>query len=345
MLTNGFYTKLPSWLQWVTYLSVPRYTFVAMLKLEYSWRDIFEVDPMRGNSGVSFPSKYVTAELTGVFQAMTERNMGIMLSPGDSSPRGEFIVMLSFIFILLVIIVIAVKDKAIDIVDREMAKNYPEALEVYEIYTGVNQADEMIASGATGRKSMMNMGKKNRGPTLLTGQAPNSKQTSDKQVKDASAVTSCSAGSSLGLDDIEAEITSKLDEDNYSNDTMSISQSSEPPERAFLLQAGPRQGSSEAIELVVTPQLDEDCSEHDLDTVLQSDSPEEAIRRVAGTLTRGTQVERAMRAMQRVRCAASVCKPEENGVVCVLGIQLGPDVEALETSIVPVEELEEEFAI
>merc|ERR1719272_2284414 len=86
--------------------------------------------------------------------------MGIMLSPGDASPRGEFIVMISVIFILLVIIVIAVKDKAIDIVDREMANKYPEALEVFEIYTGVNQADEMIANGATGRKSMMNMGKK-----------------------------------------------------------------------------------------------------------------------------------------------------------------------------------------
>jgi len=106
MLTNGFYTKLPSWLQWVTYLSVPRYTFVAMLKLEYSWRDLFEVDPMRGNSGVSFPSKYVTAELTGVFQAMTERKMGIMLSPGDASPLRELLVMTCLIVMMLMIIII-----------------------------------------------------------------------------------------------------------------------------------------------------------------------------------------------------------------------------------------------
>eukprot|EP00928_Gymnodinium_smaydae_P093708 TRINITY_DN78008_c0_g1_i1.p1 TRINITY_DN78008_c0_g1~~TRINITY_DN78008_c0_g1_i1.p1 ORF type:complete len:236 (+),score=16.83 TRINITY_DN78008_c0_g1_i1:66-710(+) len=89
MLTNGFYTKLPWWFQWVTVISIPRYTLRALLKLEFSWRDSFTVHPMHGTAAFGYPTKYIPAELTGFFQTMVEREMDIMRSPTESSVTSE----------------------------------------------------------------------------------------------------------------------------------------------------------------------------------------------------------------------------------------------------------------
>jgi hypothetical protein len=56
-------------------VSIPRYTFWALLKLEYSWRDTYEVHPMFGAGGAGFPSRYIFAENTGFFQLMRNRKM------------------------------------------------------------------------------------------------------------------------------------------------------------------------------------------------------------------------------------------------------------------------------
>lgn len=93
MLTNGFYTKVPSWFQPVTYLSVPRYTLKALLKLEFSWRDTFEVGPMSGIGGAGYPTKYIFAEQTGTFETMAERQMGIMRSPHNAIVWVDFVVL------------------------------------------------------------------------------------------------------------------------------------------------------------------------------------------------------------------------------------------------------------
>merc|ERR1719277_1227245 len=109
MLTNGFYTKLPSWLQWVTVVSVPRYTFRALLKIEYSWRDSFEVHPMHGLAGFGNPSRYIPAELTGTFQLMTERQMNVLASPHDSSPWNEMLVLAGISVAFLLVFLVALK--------------------------------------------------------------------------------------------------------------------------------------------------------------------------------------------------------------------------------------------
>jgi hypothetical protein len=93
MLTNGFYTKLPTWFQIVTWISIPRYTLKALLKLEFSWRDTFEVHPMRGNAGFGYPTSWLPAEMTMPFQIMYEREMDIMQAPHDSSAWPEFAVL------------------------------------------------------------------------------------------------------------------------------------------------------------------------------------------------------------------------------------------------------------
>mmetsp|Transcript_93152 Transcript_93152/g.278087 ORF Transcript_93152/g.278087 Transcript_93152/m.278087 type:complete len:201 (+) Transcript_93152:2-604(+) len=95
MLTNRFYTKLPSWLQWITVMSITRFTPRILLKIEYSWRDMFEVSPMHGS--------YIPAELTGTFQVTRERQMNVMESPNDAPPAGEMLAMaaISLGFLLL----------------------------------------------------------------------------------------------------------------------------------------------------------------------------------------------------------------------------------------------------
>mmetsp|Transcript_76173 Transcript_76173/g.215398 ORF Transcript_76173/g.215398 Transcript_76173/m.215398 type:complete len:116 (-) Transcript_76173:29-376(-) len=103
MLVNGFYTKLPGWLQWITVFSIPRYTYRALIKLEYSWDDTFEVHPTRGSPELGFPTKYIPAELTGIFQLMHERGMNVMESHRASSPLLEVLMMalLSLVFLVI----------------------------------------------------------------------------------------------------------------------------------------------------------------------------------------------------------------------------------------------------
>jgi len=97
MLTNGFYTTLPDWLQWITYLSIPRLTFRALLKLEYTWRDTFVVHPMQGTPGFGFPVRYIPAELTQIFQLMHVRQVDVMQSPHASSAWPDVLFMAGII--------------------------------------------------------------------------------------------------------------------------------------------------------------------------------------------------------------------------------------------------------
>lgn len=112
MLTNGFYTKLQPWLQWVTVFSVPRYSFRALLKLEYAWTDTFEVHPMYGMAAFGFPSKYIPAELTATFQLMRERQMDVMQSPLVSSPQEELLIMAALSVVFLGIFLLALARRA-----------------------------------------------------------------------------------------------------------------------------------------------------------------------------------------------------------------------------------------
>merc|ERR1719329_333052 len=94
MLTNGFYTKLPAWLPlFILNISVPRWTFRALLKLEYSWKDSFLTNPMQGFSARGYPTNLIPAEITGIFQTMKERQMDVMQSPHDASPMVEIAVL------------------------------------------------------------------------------------------------------------------------------------------------------------------------------------------------------------------------------------------------------------
>jgi len=94
MLTNGFYTKLPSWFTWITVVSIPRYTLRALMKLEFTWRDTFTVNPMQGVAGFGYPTRYIPAELTQIFQTMVEREMDVMRSPTEPSVVQEILVLL-----------------------------------------------------------------------------------------------------------------------------------------------------------------------------------------------------------------------------------------------------------
>jgi len=108
MLTNGFYTKLPPWFDWITVISIPRYTFRALLKLEFSWRDTYAVHPHYGNGGAGFPTRYVESEFTGFFQLMRTRGMNVMESPVDATAWPEIIAMagISVAFLALYFLVL-----------------------------------------------------------------------------------------------------------------------------------------------------------------------------------------------------------------------------------------------
>jgi len=56
MLTQGFYTKLLHWMQWVTVMSIPRFAFHVFLRTEYSWRNTLEVSAMHGFAAFGFPT-------------------------------------------------------------------------------------------------------------------------------------------------------------------------------------------------------------------------------------------------------------------------------------------------
>ena len=89
LLVNGFYTDLPDWLQFVTVVSVPRYTFKALLKLEFKWYHTFTVHPNRGMQQYGYPTQYIPAELTTMFQTMFARDMQVMESPLEPSVGVE----------------------------------------------------------------------------------------------------------------------------------------------------------------------------------------------------------------------------------------------------------------
>jgi hypothetical protein len=96
MLTNGFYTNLPDWFQPITVISIPRYTLKALLKLEFSYLDGFEVDPMSGVPAWGFPTKYIPAQLTGAFLTMHQRQMDIMRSFQSSDCYQEIMYLIIF---------------------------------------------------------------------------------------------------------------------------------------------------------------------------------------------------------------------------------------------------------
>jgi len=100
MLTNGFYTQLPAWFNFVTYFSIPRYTFRALLKLEYSWEDTWLVHPFFGASRVG-SGTYIPSEFTGFFQLMRLREMDVMASPFDSNVWPEIGVLMFIACLLL----------------------------------------------------------------------------------------------------------------------------------------------------------------------------------------------------------------------------------------------------
>jgi len=130
MLTNGFYTKLPSWLQWITVVSIPRFTLRALLKIEYSWQDSFEVSPMHGHASWGNPTSYIPAELTGTFQLMRERKLNVMESPHDSSPVGEMVVMaaISLVFLLLFTIALMYQVWRLEVGYSQQEEEFHEAL-------------------------------------------------------------------------------------------------------------------------------------------------------------------------------------------------------------------------
>jgi len=94
MLSNGFYTKLSDWLQWITYFSVPRYTFQSLIKLEYAWKDSFAVHPMSGFGARGSPMGYIPAEATPFFGLMKFRGMNMMQSPLEGDITEEIAKML-----------------------------------------------------------------------------------------------------------------------------------------------------------------------------------------------------------------------------------------------------------
>jgi hypothetical protein len=102
MLTNGFYTKLHDWMFWVTYLSVPRYTFTALLKLEFHWTDTFQVPPMHGSAAFGYPTMYIPAETTPVFASMLEKKVNIMDSPHDPSIVSETLTLSAAVLVFTV---------------------------------------------------------------------------------------------------------------------------------------------------------------------------------------------------------------------------------------------------
>jgi len=96
MLTNGFYTKLPSAFMWVTVLSIPRYTLKALLKLQFTWDDTFRANPMVGLPAFGFPTVHLPAQLTGLFLTMEEREMDVMKTGEQLGFLPEVVALLLF---------------------------------------------------------------------------------------------------------------------------------------------------------------------------------------------------------------------------------------------------------
>jgi hypothetical protein len=95
----GFYTVLPDAVHWITYISLPRYTFKALIKLEYGWQDVFLADPQSSVQLWGYPRTQVPAELTSVFEEMHRRQMDVMNSPIDLGIELEMLVLM-LVFVL-----------------------------------------------------------------------------------------------------------------------------------------------------------------------------------------------------------------------------------------------------
>ncbi len=61
LCTNGFYTVLPEAMTILArVISIPRYTFTALLKLEYSYKESFSTGPTKGAAYRGYPTTWFT---------------------------------------------------------------------------------------------------------------------------------------------------------------------------------------------------------------------------------------------------------------------------------------------
>jgi len=89
LLVNGFYTDMPPWVKWTSFISPARYTFQALMKLEFSWHDSFYVHPHVGWESRGVPSNYLPAEMTGIIGDLKRRGLHVMSSPQDPTILWE----------------------------------------------------------------------------------------------------------------------------------------------------------------------------------------------------------------------------------------------------------------
>jgi len=113
LIVNGFYTDMPVWVKWTSTFSPARYTFQALIKLEFSWRDSFYVHPHVGWSNRGYAGNYLPAEMTASVSDLKRRGLDVLQSPKDPSFHVEFLFltgMFCFGRILLLIAMHAVQD-------------------------------------------------------------------------------------------------------------------------------------------------------------------------------------------------------------------------------------------
>ena len=109
LIINGFYTELAPWLAWTVYLSPPRYTFRALMKLEYSWRDSFEGHSHLGWSSRGPPSTHIPAQMTATFQDMRRKGLGIMDGSKDQTIYVEVLALTLVVLIGRLFLTIALE--------------------------------------------------------------------------------------------------------------------------------------------------------------------------------------------------------------------------------------------
>jgi len=122
LVINGFYTELPRAVQWVVYLSPPKYTFQALLKLEYSWHNSFKVHPHLGWASRGIPSTWLPAEMTITFQDMKRRGVDVMSSPQEANILKEALILLG-IFIAGRVLLMVTMYWALYKVDAQVRRN------------------------------------------------------------------------------------------------------------------------------------------------------------------------------------------------------------------------------
>eukprot|EP00931_Biecheleriopsis_adriatica_P076126 TRINITY_DN49875_c0_g1_i1.p1 TRINITY_DN49875_c0_g1~~TRINITY_DN49875_c0_g1_i1.p1 ORF type:complete len:1551 (-),score=267.18 TRINITY_DN49875_c0_g1_i1:164-4816(-) len=111
IMTNGFFTELQPWMQWITVFSIPRYALRALMKLEFSWRDSIAVHPQLGFSSRGSTFSYLPLEVLKFFQIMKQRRMGVMQSPNDLDVAEDLVALFLFSFGLLIVYAIVVSRK------------------------------------------------------------------------------------------------------------------------------------------------------------------------------------------------------------------------------------------